>query len=78
MVTMTDSQESVVAMTLSLTTHFIGETSGDIRPQGTSRFEGTLGQGPMVFRGTLGNVQSEDLKNCPRNSSEAKSSKDSF
>ena len=26
-VTMTDSQESVVAMTLSLTTHFIGETS---------------------------------------------------
>ena len=25
---MTDSQESVVAMTLSLTTHFIGETSG--------------------------------------------------
>ena len=38
----------------------------------------TMGQGPMVFRGTLGNVQSEDLKNCPRNSSEAKSSEDSF
>ena len=32
----------------------------------------------MVFRGTLGNVQSKDLKNCPRNSSEAKSSEDSF
>ena len=37
-----------------------------------------LGQGPTVFRGTLGNVQSKDLKNCPRNSSEAKSSEDSF
>ena len=38
----------------------------------------TLGQGPMVFQGTLGNVQSKDLKNCLRNSSEAKSSEDSF
>ena len=37
-----------------------------------------MGQGPTFFQGTLGNVQSKDLKNCPRNSSEAKSSEDSF
>ena len=37
-----------------------------------------LGQDSTFFRGILGKMQSKDLKNCPRNSSEAKSSEDSF
>ena len=41
-------------------------------------FEVILDQDSTFFRGILGKMQSKDLKNCPRNSSEAKSSEDSF
>ena len=37
-----------------------------------------LGQDSTFFQGILGKMQSKDLKNCPRNSSKAKSSEDSF
>ena len=47
-------------------------------PRISSQLKTILGQDSTFFRGILGKMQSKDLKNCPRNSSEAKSSEDSF